>query len=289
MEDIINKIYPGKILLFGEYTVLHDSNSLAIPLYNKTANWDYDDLEFESRESLDQFIDYLVLLGAAEFDIDGFSKEWEEGLFLESTIPNGYGAGSSGAVVAALYDCFVKNKTNDLKELRIIFQQMEAHFHGTSSGLDPLVSYTGQGIIIEDNTINIQNVEENTLLDNLYLWDSGVSRKTGPLVTWYKDQLKSISFKNLVHGNLIPLNNSLITSFIEEENSIFIDKLKELEDFQFQYFKKMFPAEIKRELKKLKEKYSATVKLCGAGGGGFYLFYSDDDEISDSHIIPLRF
>lgn len=288
MEDLIDYIYPGKVLLFGEYTVIDGGDSLAIPLYKKTANWDYDELEFESRESLDQFVDFLMLNGMVDFDLDLFSSEWEAGLFLESNIPSGYGAGSSGAVVAALYDCFVHAKKDDIHELRAIFQKMESYFHGTSSGIDPLVSYVGKGILIEKEEIHVQDVDHNLILNNLYLWDSGIPRKTNPLVQWYKTQMKSTSFKNLIFNTLFPLNEALIKSFIIEDQVSFLENLKLLEDFQIQFLKKMFPLEIKEKLYQLKKEYNATIKLCGAGGGGYYLIYCEDERIRDEvSIIPF--
>ena len=72
-SHIIDKVYPGKVLLFGEYTVIHGRDSVAIPLYKKTANWDYDDLEFESRDTIDKFIDFLVLNGIGEVKLESVS------------------------------------------------------------------------------------------------------------------------------------------------------------------------------------------------------------------------
>ena len=285
-NELTNKIYPGKVLLFGEYTVIHGGDSLAIPLYKKHASWNYDDLEFESRESLDKFIDYLIVNGIIDLDIDRFKEEWEDGLFLESNIPSGYGAGSSGSVVAALYDGFVNEKVSDLKELRIIFQKMENCFHGSSSGIDPLVSYLGKGIHIHNGEVHPIDLEENPILHKLYLWDSNYSRTTGPLVEWYKQELMTKLFKKQIEEELLPLNTKLISSFIKGNERGFLRFFAAVEAFQKNHLRPMFPKNYYDQLEQFK-KQGAMYKLCGAGGGGYYLLYFPEPPEDKSKLIPI--
>jgi shikimate kinase len=42
-----------------------------------------------------------------DFDIDAFETDIEKSLYFESSIPQGYGVGSSGALVAALFEKYV--------------------------------------------------------------------------------------------------------------------------------------------------------------------------------------
>ena len=77
-------------------------------------------------------------------------------MYFDSSIPQGYGVGSSGALVAAIYDEYASDKitvlenlTRDkLLQLKTIFSEMESFFHGKSSGLDPLNSYLSIPILI---------------------------------------------------------------------------------------------------------------------------------------------
>jgi len=286
MAELIDKVYPGKALLFGEYTVIHGGNSLAIPLYSKTANWDFDDLEFESRDSIDKFIDYLVVQGIGSVDLEKFSSAWESGLFLESNIPSGYGAGSSGSVVAAIYDAFMEHGTQETTVIREIFKKMEDYFHGSSSGLDPLVSYFGQAVLIQDQKLSLLDVD-SSILENLYLWDSGYSRKTAPLVDWYKEKLEQ-GLVNSIEEKLIPANNQLIDSFLTNSKVKFTEAFQQVENFQLKYFTPMFPAHIKKDIMSIKEQYNCNFKLCGAGGGGYYLVYCENKEIiKESKMIAL--
>jgi mevalonate kinase len=58
-------------------------------------------------------------------------------MYFDSTIPQGYGVGSSGALVAAIYDKYAQDKsrfsrTHSRKIITVknIFSQMESFFHG---------------------------------------------------------------------------------------------------------------------------------------------------------------
>ena len=83
------------------------------------------------------------------FDLEALNKDVADGMYFDSSIPQGYGVGSSGALVAAIYDKYtiekitvLENLTREkLLKLKTIFGKMESFFHGKSSGLDPLNSY----------------------------------------------------------------------------------------------------------------------------------------------------
>jgi mevalonate kinase len=57
-------------------------------------------------------------------------------MYFDSTIPQGYGVGSSGALVAAIYDKYAQDKITVLEnltrekllQLKNIFSQMESFF-----------------------------------------------------------------------------------------------------------------------------------------------------------------
>lgn len=286
IEDLTYKVYPGKVLLFGEYTVIHGSDSLAIPFYKKTANWDYDDLEFESRESLDRFIDYLIVQGIAPVDIDHFSEEWKNGLFLESNIPSGYGVGSSGSVVAAVYDAFINNKEQNPQDLRSLFMKMENFFHRSSSGIDPLVSFYGKAVHVKDQELHLLDLDQE-LLSHLYLWDSCQSRHTAPFVNWYKEKIEEGLLKQ-INEKLLPFNEKLIDGFLDNDHYEFDKAFEKVEQFQLNYFVPMFPRLIRQNLLEIKKEYNAHFKLCGAGGGGYYLVYCKDEKIrTEKNILPL--
>ncbi len=151
-------LFYSKILLFGEYGIIRDSKGLSIPynFYNGALKKDENpsDEAIKSNGNLKRFVVYLETLQNEQpdlvtFDLVTLKNDIETGMYFDSSIPQGYGVGSSGALVAAIYDKYAQNKITVLEnltrekllQLKNIFSQMESFFHGKSSGLDPLNSY----------------------------------------------------------------------------------------------------------------------------------------------------
>ena len=71
------------------------------------------------------------------FDLVQLEKDITAGMYFDSSIPQGYGVGSSGALVAALYDKYAQDKITVLEnltrekllKLKAIFSKMESFFH----------------------------------------------------------------------------------------------------------------------------------------------------------------
>ena len=154
-------LFYAKILLFGEYGIIKDSKGLAIP-YNSfkgalKSTYNLSGESKKSNENLIKFYEYLshITTDLVSFDFSTFKKDIDTGMYFDSSIPQGYGVGSSGALVASIYDQYAKDKitvlenlTRDkLLKLKDIFSLMESFFHGKSSGLDPLNSYLSLSLI----------------------------------------------------------------------------------------------------------------------------------------------
>ncbi|MEJ2095430.1 MAG: mevalonate kinase, partial [Gammaproteobacteria bacterium] len=90
-----NRLFPGKLLLFGEYTLLAGSRALAMPL----RRW-------QGKLSLGSGNTPLAGFGKFCLDQTFFNdasgrrlrSDLEQGLTFVSDIPQGYGVGSSGAL-----------------------------------------------------------------------------------------------------------------------------------------------------------------------------------------------
>src|SRR5690606_28221369 len=110
----------AKILLFGEYGIIEDSMGLSIP-YNfykgkLTFEKEKDD-HFITRSNSDlrKCFDYLLTLSEAgnmlaKLDMQAFESDLDQGIHFNSNIPQGFGVGSSGALVAAVYNKYALNK-----------------------------------------------------------------------------------------------------------------------------------------------------------------------------------
>ena len=198
----------SKILLFGEYGIIKNSKGLSIP-YNsysgslKTLDEDINKNKV-SHTNLVAFSKYLRKLNTKipDFDWDKLDDDLTKKLFFDSNIPEGYGVGSSGALVAAFYDRYVLSKKKfiktlkkeNLNNLKNIFGQMESFFHGKSSGLDPLNSYFNLPILIKSaNKIETTKIPVNKISGEcvIFLLDTGSSCDTEPMVLLFmEDQMQ---------------------------------------------------------------------------------------------------
>jgi mevalonate kinase len=80
------------------------------------------------------------------FRFSWIKNDVETGMYFDSSIPQGYGVGSSGALVAAIYDRYAQDKNcsrefNSWKLLQLKYSLKWKLFSRKSSGLDPLNSY----------------------------------------------------------------------------------------------------------------------------------------------------
>ncbi len=192
------EVFYAKIMLFGEYSVICNSMGLTIPyahfkgefgFLNKYRYTDYD-FAIDSNKMLRDYHDHLKVLQdkgelKCELDLEHFHKDLGENLFFESTIPQGFGIGSSGALCAALYQRYAKNKIRshrvmkqeDVRQLKDIFSQMESYFHGISSGIDPLNCYMKYPLLINGETgISVVGIPRNKFPREgaIFLVDTGV-------------------------------------------------------------------------------------------------------------------
>lgn len=291
-------IFYAKILLFGEYSVIFDSMGLTIPythfkgelsFIDEDKYTDYD-FAINSNELLKEYLPYLKDLdesGALKCNINlkNLEADINKGMYFESTIPLGFGLGSSGALVASIYDRYVSEKIkNDWKinkaniiKLKDVFSQMESYFHGKSSGLDPLNSYIKFPLLIKNKEeIELVGLPRNRVDGNgaIFLINSGKPGKTGPLVNSFLKKCENSDFLNLIKTELIPLNNRIINYLINGEINRFFKGLGKLSQFQLNHFEYMIPENLKKQWQEGIATGEYYLKLCGSGGGGFILGFT---------------
>lgn len=274
----------SKVLLFGEYSVIQQSHALAMPyhLFEGKLAFARDHKSYRDPE-LNALAKYLQKLDAEEgglpfsFDISSFSFDVGQGLFFDSTIPQGYGVGSSGALVAALYHRYGNGEKN-VSSLREHFALIESHFHGSSSGFDPLVSYLDQAILKTQEKgfecVSLKEDKNSPMV--LFLLNTGRSRKTEPLVNLFLEKCKSEEFSFLCQNELLPITNHCIDSFLKHDHDALWESFEALSRFQNDQFLPMIPKLYHDVWREGLEKKSYLLKLCGAGGGGFLMGLTRD-------------
>jgi len=289
-------LFYSKILLFGEYGIIKDSRGLSIP-YNffKGALKKSEHLEgkaLESNRNLKNFAAYLEQMEGespdlVSFDLEGLQSDIGEGMFFDSSIPQGYGVGSSGALVAAIYDRYGKDKITVLENLtrekllrlKAIFGRMESFFHGKSSGLDPLNSYLSLPILInsqdniESTSIPTQNPDGKGAV---FLLDSGTVGETAPMVQIFMEQMKQEGFRKVLKNQFIRYTDACVEDFISGNVKSLFGNIKKLSHVVLNHFSPMIPQEFHQLWKQGIESNSYYLKLCGSGGGGYILGFTED-------------
>ncbi|MBP8725914.1 MAG: hypothetical protein KBF37_11725 [Saprospiraceae bacterium] len=272
--------YPAKMLLAGEYAVLLGSPGLAIPLPSYALRWARsndqvpDPRLFEFAQALATDSPSRELL-----DLDAFNAALHEGWFLSGNIPLAYGMGSSGAVCAAVYDRFGTMKSTDPPVIRDHLRRMEAHFHGSSSGLDPLVSYLAKPVRIDGSSLEIL---EFPLQKDLYpmgvrMIDSGIPRSTRPLVTWFERQLQSPVYSDKIQ-TFVSINRKLIDALTTGNVHALFNTWESVSTLSLEIFPAMIPESILSSWRSGLQNRSYFLKLCGAGGGGLFLVLVKDED-----------
>jgi len=287
-----NPLFYAKILLFGEYGIIEDSQGLTVPYSFYKGVLKFSDLETafdkESNASLQKYSEYVKNLELPEkfkLNVSDFEKDIEKGLIFDSNIPQGYGVGSSGALVAAIFERYSILKyvaeeisKDQLMELKKVFGTLESYFHGKSSGMDPLICYMNLPILIEnrDNIDKVLIPASQAGKGAIFLIDSGSTGETAPMVQIFFEKMKTEGFRKTLKEEFIRYNDACIDAFLKKEMNPLFRNLKSLSVWAFEHFKPMIPESIYKAWKKGIDSNAYYLKLCGSGGGGYILGFTKD-------------
>jgi mevalonate kinase len=291
-------LFYSKILLFGEYGIIKDSKGLSIPynFYNGALKVDENPSQeaIKSNASLRRFVIYLEQLQTEQsalvtFNLEVLRADVERGMYFDSSIPQGYGVGSSGALVAAIYDKYANNKITVLEnltrekllQLKTIFSQMESFFHGKSSGLDPLNSYLSIPILINSKD-NIEATgipsQSTTGKGAVFLLDSGIVGETAPMVTIFMENLKDQGFRKMLKTQFVKYTDACVENFLGGDIKSLFANTKQLSKVVLNNFKPMIPEAFHSVWQHGIDTNDYYLKLCGSGGGGYILGFTQDLE-----------
>ncbi|HKK77406.1 MAG TPA: hypothetical protein VJ953_20170 [Saprospiraceae bacterium] len=289
----------AKILLFGEHIVLQGAEALAMPWTAFSGQWAWD--ADASQQELPQFANYLQELQQQDslltpLDMVAFQQDLQQGLYFDSNIPNGYGAGSSGALCAALYKTYqTAPAPSDLVLLREQLAQLESFFHGASSGTDPLICYLEQAIhIVPGQGIRAFDWNWKDYPDlHFFVIDTGIQRQTAPWVAAFKVKAEDKLFKAQMKDILIPASNQAIQALLQGQNEVLFRAFSQISALHYLNLKDFIPPAFHQLWKTGLNNDQYMLKLCGAGGGGFILGMSRNRQtirqIAKAYnILPIR-
>jgi mevalonate kinase len=272
---------PAKLLLFGEYTILSGSNALALPLFDFYGEWTTDVVPGVSAEKqqgrLRELAENLTIRALDYLDLDAMLTDLDTGYWIRSNIPSGYGLGSSGVVTALIYDKYSTKPAPDLPILRNRLAEIESFFHGASSGIDPLTSYVAKPLLINGSTKEIRLPEIASVLPfKIYLLDSNRKRNTAQLVQAFKTKTALHMEAQAGVELLTQLSELCLSGFLSAPGgSDFLEKMKLLSKAQLEFMRPdWIPSEIQTIWQAGLDTGAYQMKLCGAGGGGFFLVFS---------------
>ena len=273
--------YYSKIILFGEYSMIFDATALMIPLRKFSAQWCHSSNlsapgAAASNASLQRFADYLSSLDGMEeiLDMDSFRQELGE-LYLDSDVPSGYGLGSSGTLVAAVYDRYALRRTDDLLQLKSLFGQMESFFHGSSSGIDPLQCYLNRPFRISSQGVSLLPEDFIPSDIHVFLADTGKKSNTKPLVQYFKSKRSEAAYLDAFQTEYVPCVRDCIEQLIKGEKQAFFASLRQLTDGQLKFLRPMI-TDNSIDLFLERPDFNLGFKISGSGGGGYVLGFTDD-------------
>jgi len=291
-------LFYSKILLFGEYGIIKDSKGLSIPynFYNGALKIDKNPSNeaIKSNLNLLRFLEHLSELQnnnpeLVTFNLNALKEDISNGMYFDSSIPQGYGVGSSGALVAAIYDKYANEKITVLENLtrakllrlKKIFSNMESFFHGKSSGLDPLNSYLSLPILINSQD-NIEPAGIPSQSTNgkgaVFLLDSGIVGETAPMVNIFMENLKDHGFRKMLKTQFIKHTDACVDNFLQGDIKSLFNNTKKLSKVVLSHFKPMIPENFHQIWQNGIETNDYYLKLCGSGGGGYILGFTQDFE-----------
>jgi len=270
----------SKVLLFGEHSVVNGGKAIAAPLQHFGGQWNFD------KDNLDRglvgFADYIDHHDTLfkYINVDKFFADLDQGLHFKSSIPIGSGLGSSGALVAATYKRYAVSPESfsSLSDIQCVFADLESHFHGKSSGFDPMVSYYNRPLLVAPNAI--RKLDELTFdfgdKGALFLMNTNVHRSTEPLVKQYQAYVKEEGRLESIKREYIPQVDQAIHSLVNHDFESLANAFEAISGYQYAYLDFLIDEGSKGIWKEGLASDYFKVKICGAGGGGFLLGITSD-------------
>ena len=277
---------PAKLLLFGEHTVLHGSTAYALPLPLFSAELD---LAGGAESAGQPFTGWLAYVAqrpalAAALELERWRAEAPR-LRLVSDIPQGYGLGSSGALTALVYRRYGRPAAGRYRE---VLAGLEGYFHGRSSGLDPLVSYLGAPVVVErDGSVSLPEEASPTPPalhpgGRWFLLDSGRQRAGGEAVARFGESCRDETWARTVLRPMIGLVDDLVEGVARGLAGGLAPKLRALSAHQLEHLGFLIPRNVAAHWRRGLGDDTFWCKLCGAGGGGYFLGYAPEPTAVDA-------
>lgn len=271
--------------MFGEQIINKGAMGLAVPWQHfhgllRYNTGDGNSTAIESNQSLEKIAQYIIHHPklAPLYDTNLFLDDIEKGIYFDSNIPQGYGLGSSGALVAAIYEAYRKNKKKNyiVSEVKQELGEIESFFHGKSSGLDPIVCFLNKAVLITGGQVSdaFDLPKSDKKYVQIFLINTHIPRQTSTWVKLFLKKCEDKKFMQVVDKSLIPANNIAIESFLQQKHAQLLKSVKIISQLQYDLMPEFIPEKFKAAWLQGLKSNEYHLKVCGAGGGGFIIGFA---------------
>ena len=273
--------YPISILLLGEYEIFQNSMAIAIPsshyfgrfrkFESKTVQ--QAELADKSNRELKKLLLFLTdNLSRYQFiDLDRFEKDIHQGLYFESSVPNGSGLGNSGALTAAIYESYLYySRHNEFQSIKSDLSALESYFNGQSSGFYPLVSLLKKPLLMKGKSNVVYDIDLSDFFSNytLFLINANSKENTDTPANFYMGKYQNRSFRKIIDNEYIPIINQTIEAVVSADYRSFETQISRYSDFQLAHFGEMIPQNIAVYFKHGIDSGDFYLKFCDSGKSG---------------------
>jgi D-glycero-alpha-D-manno-heptose-7-phosphate kinase len=228
-------------------------------------------------------------------------------LYLHSDFPMNSGLGGSAVVSASVLGCFNQFRRDqwDLHELAELAYQAERLYLGVAGGWQDQYATVFGGFNfmefrMEQNIVHPLRIPADTLLEleeSLILCDTGTTHDSGDIHQDQRRQMQQEDIRRHVQVN-VELSYRMRNQLLRGKLLEFGQSLHDAWQFKRQFSSKISNQRLDEIYEGARQNGAVGGKLLGAGGGGFFLFYSPPFykhelinylEVSGLKIQPFRF
>lgn len=207
-------------------------------------------------------------------------------IIFYSDIPNGSGLGTSSSFILSLLKCFFKSIEKNIsdKELINFSNYFESDLMKRPIGMQDAWGSQISGIKkirFYKNRIDVKAIRKNKFTNfvnnNLFLYPINSFKSNKNILNSIRRNIISNSKTNLFK-EMNQLSNKAYESILNDDFKSFLSILRESHDIKSSYTKGVSNKTIEKSFLFLKSKKVVPLKILGAGGRGFILFFCDEKQ-----------
>jgi mevalonate kinase len=112
----------------------------------------------------------------------------------------------------------------------------------------------------------------------VFLIDSGIVGETAPMVNIFMENLKDKGFRKMLQEQFVKYTDACVENFLGGDKKSLFSNTKKLSKVVLNNFKPMIPEQFHHVWQKGIDTDDYYLKLCGSGGGGYILGFTQDLE-----------